>query len=241
MQLAANTKLVQNRSRLGWFAFWISLGIMGVSWVNTLGLSSESEPSLSIWLWLMVGMFFLIVARTQIDRWALRARQHTRVFKSLKGLDDRFKVYASLSTRLPDYVVVGPAGVQVVVARDQGGQFACQEGRWRKKGQNLLTAFFSNPFGNPTAEAQVQLKEVRAILEAEGLEDVPASSIVVFTHPNVRLELEGCAITVTKLDELRNVLRRAAGKGASVALNSSRARQVQAVFDKRLRDANTWR
>ena len=38
-----------------------------------------------------------------------------------------------------------------------------------------------------------------------------------------------------------HVLRRMAGKGQSVALTSARVRELQGVFDERMRAAHTWR
>jgi hypothetical protein len=70
---------------------------------------------------------------------------------------------------------------------------------------------------------------------------VPTSAIIVFTSPQAQLRIEGCSVTVTRIKELRDVLRRMAGKGQNVALTSARVRQVQAVFDKRMQAARSWR
>ena len=51
----------------------------------------------------------------------------------------------------------------------------------------------------------------------------------------------GCSSTVTRLKELKDVLRRMAGKGQNVALTSARVRDVQRVFDQRMQTARGWR
>jgi hypothetical protein len=53
--------------------------------------------------------------------------------------------------------------------------------------------------------------------------------------------VEACSIAVTRLKDLKDVLRRAAGKGQNVALSSARVREVQAIFDRHMQTAHSWR
>jgi hypothetical protein len=74
-----------------------------------------------------------------------------------------------------------------------------------------------------------------------GVQDVPTSSLIVFTNPNVQLRAEGCSSTLTTLKNLKDVLRRMAGKGVNVALTSGRIREIQKIFDQRMQAAHSWR
>ena len=71
--------------------------------------------------------------------------------------------------------------------------------------------------------------------------DVPTSAVIVFTNPKVQLRVEGCGATITRVKELKDVLRRMAGKGQNVALSASRIREVQKIFDERMQAAHSWR
>ena len=73
------------------------------------------------------------------------------------------------------------------------------------------------------------------------MQDVPTSSLIVFTNPKVQLRVEGCGSTITRDSKLEDVLRRMAGKGRSVALPLARIREVQKIFDDRMRAAHSWR
>jgi hypothetical protein len=96
--------------------------------------------------------------------------------------------------------------------------------------------------GNLTGDVQRQVNQVRALLTRESIEgQTPVSGLVVFTNPSVTLRVEACSIPVTRLKDLKDVLRRAAGKGQNVALTSARVREVQAVFDRHMQAAHTWR
>src|SRR5437764_13907032 len=100
---------------------------------------------------------------------------------------------------------------------------------------------FGPTLGNPTADAARQLQKLRALLEAHGMSDLPTSAVIVFTNPKVQLRVEGCSATVTRVKELKDVLRRMAGKGTNVALTSARIRDIQKIFDQRMQAAHSWR
>src|SRR5581483_4903018 len=110
--------------------------------------------------------------------------------QAIRGLDDRYKLYAYLSSSLPDYILVSPAGVQEIVPRTEGGQITCLKDRWNS-GVSRLMMFFGPGLGNPSADAARQLQKVRALLAERGMQDVPTSSLVVFTNSKVQLRVEG--------------------------------------------------
>jgi hypothetical protein len=129
----------------------------------------------------------------------------------------------------------------VLIVNQETGQISCIRDQWRKAGGSRLMSLFRSGLGNPSAEAARQQQRVRSVLAAEGFENVPTSAVIVFTSPQAQLRVEGCSATVTRLKELRDVLRRMAGKGQNVALTSARVREVQAVFDRRMQAAHSWR
>src|SRR5207248_3304962 len=83
------------------------------------------------------------------------------------------------------------------------------------------------------------LQKLRALLAERGLQDVSTSGLIVFTNPKAQLRIEAPSVTVTRIKELKDVLRRMAGKGTSVALTTSRIREIQRMFDERMRAAHT--
>ncbi len=241
MQLAANQKLVRNRMRLGMGLYAVSIAVLVGGLIVTNRAEAEADFPLIAWLTMPIGVLLWAVALSQLRRWGPHQRQTAELSKAIRGLDDRYKLYAFLSSSLPDYVLVGPGGVQVIVAKSEGGPAVCERDRWKKPDQNVFTSLFGQPFGNPTADAQRQLEKLRRALAQDSLSDVPSSALIVFTNPKAHLRLEGNTVTVTKVKELRDVLRRLAGKGQGVALSAARVRDVQAAFDRRLQHAHGWR
>ncbi len=243
MQLVSNSKLIRNRSRLGFGLYAFAVLILFVGWYFvTFRQDQTGELPYFAWVLMVAGLLLWSVAMAQIRRWG---PQHTRatedLAKAIRGLDDRYKLYAYASSDLPDYVLVGPSGVSAIVPKPEGGLAVCERDRWKKSGQNVLTSLFGQSFGNPSVDAQRALQRVRAVLTQAGVDDVPVGAMIVFTDPKAQLRVEGCSATVTKVSGLKDVLRKAAGKGQSVAVSAARVRDLQDIFDQRLQSASTWR
>ncbi len=239
MQLIANQQLVKNRVRLGLVFHFSAMAVL----IGGVVLSQTTAPNEISWstsIALLVGLVLFTLGQTQLRRWGPGRRIEEEIGKAIRGLDDRYKLYAFLSSSLPDYILVSPAGVQVLVGRSESGKIACIRDRWQSSGSRLM-AFFGPGLGNPSADAAKQLQKLRTVLDDAGLQDVPTSSLVVFTNPKVQLRVEGCTSTITRIKELKDVLRRMAGKGTNVALTSARIREIQRIFDMRMEAAHSWR
>ncbi len=240
MQLVANQQLVKNRTRLG---LVFHFGAMAVLIGGAL-LSTQLDPAREIawqtWLAFVAGLGLYTLGQTQLRRWGPGKRQEEQLGQAIRGLDDRYKLYAFLSSSLPDYILVSPAGVQVLITRTDGGQISCVKDKWNSSGSRLMM-LFGPGLGNPSADAARQLEKLRALLQEQGLRDVPTSSVIVFTNPKAQLRIEGCSITITRTRELKDVLRRMAGKGTNVALTTARIRDIQRMFDARMQEAHSWR
>src|SRR5215207_3781487 len=240
MQLVANQQLVKNRVRLGLGFHLAALGVFALGLVTSMQIDATRDLPIASWGSIAIGLLLYSLGQTQLRRWGPRHRQAEPLGQSIKGLDDRYKLFAFISSSLPDYILVTPAGVHVLIVRQDAGEITCTRDEWRKA-SGRLSALFGPGLGNPSADAVRQLERLRKLLAANGLEDVPTTALIVFTNPKAQLKVEGCSSTVTRLKELKDVLRRMVGKGQSVALSSSRVREVQKVFDDRMLAARSWR
>ena len=241
MQLVANQQLVKNRVRLG-LGFHISaLAVFALGLVLSTQIDATRELPWESWVAILAGLGLYSLGQTQLRRWGPRNRQEEQLGQAIRTLDDRYKLYAFLATSLPDYILVSPAGVHVLIVRSEAGEIACVRDKWNKGGGSRLMSFFGPTLGNPSADVARQLQKLRTLLDANGMSDVPTSGLIVFTNPKVQLRVEGCSATVTRVKELKDVLRRMAGKGQNVALTASRIREVQKILDERMQAAHTWR
>jgi hypothetical protein len=242
MQLVANQQLVKNRVRLGLGFHIAALATFGLGLLlSTQVETTTSEMPLAAWGAILGGLVLYSLGQMQLRRWGPRHRQDEQLGQAIRGLDDRYKLYAFLASALPDYILVSPAGAHVLIVRQDSGQVACVRDVWSQPGRSRLLGLLGQSLGNPSVDANRQLQRLRKVLADAGLEDVATSALIVFTHPRVQLRVEGCSGTVTRVKELKDVLRRMAGKGANVALSAGRVREVQKIFDDRMRAAHSWR
>lgn len=240
MQLVANQQLVKNRVRLGLGFHITALVVFGVGLVLSTQIDATRELPWESWAAILAGLVLYTLGQTQLRRWGPRNRQEEQLGQAIRSLDDRYKLYAFLSSSLPDYILVSPGGVHVLIVRQDAGQVACVRDKWDKAGSRF-TSLFGQSLGNPSADAAKQLQKLRALLAENNLQEVPTSSLIVFTNPKVQLRVEGCSSTITRLKELKDVLRRLAGKGTNVALTSARIREIQKILDLRMQAAHSWR
>jgi hypothetical protein len=240
MQLVANQQLVKNRVRLGLGFHITALAVFALGLVLSTQIDTTRELPWESWAAILAGLVLYSLGQTQLRRWGPRNRQEEPLGQAIRSLDDRYKLYAFLSSSLPDYILVSPGGVQVLIVRQDAGQVACVRDKWTSSGSRFMR-FFGPGLGNPAADAAKQLQKLRSLLAEHGLSEVPTSSLIVFTNPKVQLRVEGCSSTVTRIKELKDVLRRMAGKGTHVLLTSSRIREIQKILDQRMQAAHSWR
>ena len=235
MHVVANDNLVRTRVRLASAAHLSALAVFAVglfvSWNNPI---PTFEQMIASYVAIVVGLVLYNVGQVMLRRYGPRFRHDTALVKALKGLDRRYTLLTFPSTKLPDYLLVGPSGVQVIVPRLHGGQITCRANRWtRERGSGLrrvLGLFGGNPFGDPTRDAASGVQRVRQRLRDRGIGDeVPVDGVVVFTNPAVKLRVEGCTVPVTVAKNLRNVVRPTKGDRDKALSEQDSARVVQAL------------
>ncbi len=178
---------------------------------------------------LCVGFFIWQLSQYYTRRYGPRSRQDRALERDLKGLDNRYALVNFAVARLPDYVLVGPHGVRVLVARAVDGTVRYQGGRWaRVETPRLLSLLVGSPVRNPTVEAEQGVSQMKRYLQdeqpAEGLATVPVSAAIVFTNPNVRLEIEASKDPVLRGDDLRGAIAAERGSVAAEVIGRLRRR-----------------
>jgi hypothetical protein len=217
MRFSANNALIKRRLRFSVFYFFLSTALMGGGFLLTLDHGDDPGRYAVSTAALLVGLGIWAVNQKYLTRWSPRSRQDAALHHALRGLDDRYSLFAFAAAKLPDYVLVGPMGVVVVVARGTTGTVTCEGERWRRVERTpllfrLLTWFSRTaPLGNPTTEArrgtQDAARYLTGRLAPDLAEAVPIEAVVVFSYPDVELISQGCAVTALRIRALRSHLR----------------------------------
>ena len=239
MHVVVNQKLITNRVRIASASHLAALGVFAVGlWVSW----SNPEPTLeqmgAAYGAIIIGLILYNVGQVFLRRYGPRFRQDGVLAKTLKGLDKRFHLVAFASTKLPEYMMVGPAGVQVIVTRTHDGAISYRAGSWKRdvgSGFKRLTGLFGGiPFGDPSEDAAKGIAQVRKRLADAGIpatSQPPVEAVIVFTNPAAKLRIDGCNYPVTGIKGVRGAIRGGGGKGSRDRALDERAaeRVVQAL------------
>lgn len=207
MKVVRNEPYMRRRAAIGKWAFPIGYIVLILGLVTSL-----LYPQLSV---LPVAAFFIGFSLTQIGiyyihRFVRPDRPEAALTQALKGLDDRYTLYHYV---LPAaHVLVGPDGVRTFVVKWQRGEIRCRNDRWSQPLnplQRLLRWMAQDTLGNPTREALLEAEAMRRYLvrRLDGKE-IPVRPVIVFTHPEARLDIEGSRIPVVHARKLKEWLRK---------------------------------
>src|SRR3954452_13123012 len=175
MHVVVNEKLVSTRVRIASAAHIAALAVFAVglfiSWSNP---EPTLEQMVGAYAAIIVGLVLYNLGQVFLRRYGPRSRHEEILGKTLKGLDRRYSLVAFASTKLPDYIMVGPGGVQVIVPRAQDGAISCRSGTWSRdagSGLKRLSGLFGGtPFGDPSKDAEKGIVKVRQRLAQAGIE-----------------------------------------------------------------------
>jgi hypothetical protein len=238
MHVIANENLVKTRVRIASAAHIAALAVFAVgliiSWTNP---TPDWQEMAAAYTAIILGLILYNVGQFFLRRFGPRVRQDATLAKTLKGLDKRFTLLAFPATKLPDYIMVGPAGVQVIVARGHDGNVTCRANKWTRDaggGLKRLSGLLGGvPFGDPSADVAKGINQIRQRLEQRGMtldKQPPVDGIVVFTSPSAKLRIDGCSYPVTGLKGLRNNVRGGKGSRDRVLDEQAAGRVVQALI-----------
>jgi hypothetical protein len=241
VQLIVNDRLVKRESRVGGVLLGITFALLAAGLIVSFRAEALTQqldqwiPIAFTYAVVLVGMGLYSLGNVRLRRYGPQHRQDGRLRQLLKGMDDRYVLYAFIGHKLPDYILVGPSGLYVITPRAQNGEFTCNGDRWsRKSGAAglLLGAFGGNPLGSPSYDTAKGIQRVRELLSQNldaGGEEVGVNGLIVFTGSNVRLKTERCTYPATYGKELRKVIGKARGR-----LAPARILQLRQIFDRLL-------
>lgn len=210
MEIITNEGLVRRNARIGQATSIVGLlvlaGGMYISFTQPqlFGLSLAA---------LLVGFALSQIGIYFGNRWSRRPRPDEILNQALKGLDDRYALY-HYSTPA-GHLLVGPAGVWVLLPRHQRGTITYEEGkgRWRQKGGNLyLKIFAQEGLGRPdleiNSEIDVAQRYLGKILPEDEVPEVQAA--LIFTNDRAEVEADDAPAPTLHVKKLKDFIRKTA-------------------------------
>ncbi|MCS7252140.1 MAG: nuclease-related domain-containing protein [Anaerolineae bacterium] len=209
MKVVRNEAYIRRRATIANWTF--PMGQM----ILILGLiTSLLYPQLSLipLLAFFVGFGLAQIGIYYIHRFVRPDRPEAALTQALKGLDDRYILYHYM---LPaEHVLIGPDGVRTFVVKWQRGEIRCRNDRWSQPMnplRRLMRWLAQDTLGNPTREARLEVEALRRHFARHlGDVEIPIQPVIVFTHPEARLDVEGNSVPVIHARKLKEWLRKEA-------------------------------
>ena len=212
MKIIKNEKLIKRNSKIGQYTSLGALAVLGVGMYI-----SFTRPELFVWA---VGALLLGFTLTQVgmyfgNRWGRSPRPDEKLDSGLKGLPGDFMIYHWVTP--VSHLLVGPAGIWVLIPYHQRGHVTYHKGRWRMAGggiaQKYMRIFGQEGIGRPELDAEAEINSIYKTLANSQLteDDIPEiKAALVFTTDGVEIEAEDATMPALPIKKLKDFMRQKA-------------------------------
>ncbi|MFQ5611185.1 MAG: nuclease-related domain-containing protein [Anaerolineae bacterium] len=226
MKIVTNEELIAKRKKLaGRVATASMILLVGGLVTNCTNLRQPTVNPTTYYLLLTLlftGFVAAVISSHLVSRWVKEPRADQVLAKVLRNFDNNHHLF-NYTTKAP-HVLLAPGKLFVISPKNHEGLITCRANRW-KRPFKLRRLFFlgEEALGNPAYEAQGQAERLRKFLDkqANGLEIPDIQPVIVFTHPDVKLDIEDPAVPAMKGSALKEFVRKA-GKGTSLTAQQRR-------------------
>ena len=208
MKIIKNEKLIKRNGVLG---NWLSLGALVVLGVGMYISFTKPELFTYSLICLVIGFTMTQIGMYMGNRWGRSPRRDEKLDAALKGLHSDFSIYHYITPAA--HLLVGPAGVWVLLPYQQAGTVSFEKERWKVRGggfmQSYMRIFGQEGIGRPDLEAESEAAAVKKFLLKRMDENaIPEiKTILVFTHDQVELEPGESPFPARKLKQLKGFIR----------------------------------
>jgi hypothetical protein len=228
MKIIKNEKLIKRNGKIGQWTSLAALGVLGIGMyfsVARADLFIYTIGSLIVgFMMTQIGMFFT-------NRWGRSPRPDEQLDAALKGLPGETTIYHYVTP--VSHLLVGPAGLWVLLPFHQRGRVTYYKDRWRLSGggfmQTYMTIFGQEGIGRPDLEMAAEIESVRKYL-AKKLDDesqVPEiRGALVFTSDQVEIDNTDAPLPALKTKQLKDFIRQKAKDRALGSLTLDNIKSV---------------
>jgi len=212
MKIIKNEKLIKRNGQIGQ---WTSLGaliVLGLGMYISFNRTDMFAYSIAA---LLIGFTMTQVGMFMGNRYGRSPRPDEKLDAGLKGLQNEFVIYHYKTPA--SHLLVGPAGIWVLLPYHQRGQITFKKNRWRNSGggflQGYMRIFGQESIGRPELEMESDINAIRKHLAKHMDEsNIPEiNGMMVFTNENVEIETEDdTPIPAMKIKQIKDFFRKKA-------------------------------
>jgi hypothetical protein len=211
MKIIKNEQLIKRNSRIG---NWTSLGALLVLGLGMYISMTRTDLFVYALAALLVGFTMTQIGMYMGNRYGRSPRPDEKLDAGLKGLPGDYTLYHY--TTPASHLLVGPAGVWVIIAYHQRGHVTYNRNRWRISGggalQWYMRIFGQEGLGRPDIEIDNELGNVQKYL-AKAMDESAVPEIkplIVFTSDDVEIDAEEAPVQALRLKQVKDFFRQKA-------------------------------
>jgi hypothetical protein len=211
MKTIKNEKLIKRNATIG---NWTSLGALAVLGLGMYISFTRTELFAYSLIALVLGFTLTQIGMYMGSKFGRSPRPDERLDAGFKGLQNEYVMYHY--TTPPAHLLVGPAGVWVVIPYHQRGKVEFKKDRWRISGggflQSYMRIFGQEGIGRPDIEIENEIKSLKKHLAKHMDEsEIPEiNALMVFTNEDVEVDAGDSPIPALKLKQVKEFIRQKA-------------------------------
>ncbi len=231
MKIIKNEKLIKRNGTIGQWTSIAALAVLGGAMY--LSFNNRTDPRMFTYsaFGLVLGFILTQVGMYMGNRWGRSPRPDEKLDTGLKGLQNDFVMYHYM-TPVP-HLLVGPAGIWILLPYHQGGQVTFNKNRWRLSGggflQSYMRIFGQEGLGRPDLEIDGEINSLWKYFAKQLDEsEIPQiNALIVFTSDNVEISAEDAPIPALKVKQIKEFIRQ---KSRGKAISPSTLNQIKSLF-----------
>jgi hypothetical protein len=217
MKIIKNEARIKRNAQIG---SWTSLAAMAVLGLGMYISFTRTDLIVYSLIALIVGFTLTQVGMYMGNKYGRSPRPDEKLDIGLKGLPNDYTIY-HYSTPV-SHLLVGPAGMWVLMAYHQRGQVFFKKNRWRVRGggfmQGYMRIFGQEGLGRPDLEMEGEVSTLKKYLSKQIDEaEIPEiNAVMVFTNDGVEIDAEDAPVPALKPKQLKEFIRQKA-KGKPIS------------------------
>ena len=229
MKIIKNEALIKRNGKIGQYTSLAGVIVLAAGMFLTLKRADLFNYAL---ISLLVGFILTQVSIYLGNRYGRSPRPDESLDAGLKGLPGDFTIY-HFTTPVP-HLLVGPAGLWVLLPFRQAGKVTYRGNRWKMAGggfmQGYMRFFGQEGIGRPEAEVEAEVRAVQKELSRHLEEDQipPVNAMLVFTNENVEIEASDSPLPAFRLKQIKDFMRQ---KAKENLLTAEAIQRVKSVFE----------
>jgi hypothetical protein len=211
MKIIKNEKLIKRNSTIGNVTSIGALVVLGVGMYISL---KRTDLFIYALVALLIGFTLTQVGMYMGNRYGRSPRPDERLDTGLKGLPGDYTIYHYMTP--VSHLLVGPAGVWLLMPYFQRGQVTFKKNRWQMSGggfiQGYMRIFGQENLGRPDIEVDNEVNGLKKFLTKQMDESqIPEiKPLMIFTNDDVEINAEETPLPAMKLKQVKDFIRQKA-------------------------------